>query len=92
MNRLSIRWRLTLWNTVALAALLVAIGLVVYALLRHAMYEQIPRVLAAQYREAAAHFRTIHSLKLRNGNGIIGDGFAENEFYGKRIERPVPTK
>jgi len=51
MNRLSIRWRLTLWNTVALAVLLIAIGSLIYALLRHAMYEQLDRVLAAQYRE-----------------------------------------
>lgn len=51
MKRLSIRWRLTLWNTVALAVLLIAVGSLVYALLRHALYEQLDRVLTAQYRE-----------------------------------------
>ena len=51
MSRLSIRWRLTLWNTLALAVLLVGIGLVVYGLLRHAMYEQVDRLLDGQFNE-----------------------------------------
>jgi len=51
MSRLSIRWRLTLWNTVALAVLLVAIGSLVYVLLRQAMYAQLDRTLQAQYHE-----------------------------------------
>ena len=51
MNRLSIRWRLTLWNTAALAVLLLIVGLLVYGLLRHAMLEQIDRVLVEQFHE-----------------------------------------
>jgi heavy metal sensor kinase len=51
MSRLSIRWRLTLWNTAALAVLLLTVGSLVYALLRHAMYEQLDRVLLAQFGE-----------------------------------------
>ncbi|MBW3600315.1 MAG: hypothetical protein KY475_23985, partial [Planctomycetes bacterium] len=51
MSRLSIRWRLTVWNTVALAVLLTAVGSLVYALLRHAMYAQVDRVSLVQYRE-----------------------------------------
>lgn len=51
MTRLSIRWRLTLWNTFALASLLVVVGSLVYAWLRHAMYEQLDRTLAVQFRE-----------------------------------------
>lgn len=51
MSRLSIRWRLTLWNTAALAILLVIVGLLVYGLLRHAMLEQIDRVLVEQFHE-----------------------------------------
>lgn len=51
MKNLSIRWRLTLWNTAALAVLLLAVGSLVYALLRHAMHEQLDRVLRAQHHE-----------------------------------------
>jgi heavy metal sensor kinase len=46
--RLSIRWRLTLWNTLALAVVLVGFSGLVYLLLRHALYEQIDRTLLAQ--------------------------------------------
>jgi heavy metal sensor kinase len=42
---LSIRWRLTLWNTLGLAVMLLAFAALVYALLRHALYEQIDRRL-----------------------------------------------
>ncbi len=51
MSRLSIRWRLTLWNTAALAALSIVAGVLVYALLRHAMYRQLDHVLQSQYSE-----------------------------------------
>jgi heavy metal sensor kinase len=46
---LSIRWRLTLWNTAALAVLLLAFEGLVYGLLRHALYEQTDRTLAAAF-------------------------------------------
>jgi heavy metal sensor kinase len=42
---LSIRWRLTLWNTLGLAVMLLAFAALVYGLLRHALYEQIDRRL-----------------------------------------------
>jgi heavy metal sensor kinase len=42
---LSIRWRLTLWNTLGLAVMLLAFAGLVYGLLRHALYEQIDRTL-----------------------------------------------
>jgi heavy metal sensor kinase len=45
--RLSIRWRLTLWNTLALAVVLGGFALLVYALLRHALFEQTDRLLEA---------------------------------------------
>jgi heavy metal sensor kinase len=41
----SIRWRLTLWNTIGLAIMLLAFAALVYGLLRHALYEQIDRKL-----------------------------------------------
>jgi heavy metal sensor kinase len=46
--RLSIRWRLTLWNTLALAVVLLGFSLLVYAMLRHAFYEPIDRTLLAE--------------------------------------------
>lgn len=45
--RLSIRWRLTLWNTLALAVVLACFASLVYAMLQHALYEQTDRVLKA---------------------------------------------
>ncbi len=43
--RLNIRWRLTLWNTLALAVVLTCFAALVYGLLRHALFEQTDRVL-----------------------------------------------
>jgi two-component system heavy metal sensor histidine kinase CusS len=48
--RLAIRWRLTLWNTLALAVLLACFAALVYGLLRHALYEQTDRALQAGFR------------------------------------------
>jgi two-component system heavy metal sensor histidine kinase CusS len=42
---LSIRWRLALWNTLGLAIMLLAFAALVYAMLRHALYEQLDRKL-----------------------------------------------
>jgi heavy metal sensor kinase len=49
---LSIRWRLTLWNTLGLAVMLLAFASLVYALLRHALYEQIDHRLMEAFRQA----------------------------------------
>jgi heavy metal sensor kinase len=46
--RLSIRWRLTLWNTLALAIVLLSFSGLVYFLLHHALYEQIDRSLLSE--------------------------------------------
>jgi len=51
MRRLSIRWRLTVWNTLAVAMLLVLCGLLVYGMLRKAMYKQVDQLLASQFDE-----------------------------------------
>jgi heavy metal sensor kinase len=48
--RLAIRWRLTLWNTLALAVMLACFAALVYGLLRHALYEQTDRSLQAGFR------------------------------------------
>jgi heavy metal sensor kinase len=49
--RLSIRWRLTLWNTLALGVLLLGFCVLVYALMAHALYEQLDRALQAESRQ-----------------------------------------
>jgi two-component system, OmpR family, heavy metal sensor histidine kinase CusS len=51
--RLTIRWRLTLWNTLALAALLLGFAGLVYGLMAHALYERTDAVLLAGYRQLA---------------------------------------
>jgi len=65
MSRLSIRWRLTLWNTTALAILLVIVGLLVYGLLRHAMLEQIDRVLIEQFHELEHDLHSVEDPEAR---------------------------
>jgi heavy metal sensor kinase len=47
--RLSIRWRLALWNTAALAVLLAGFAGLFYGLLRHALLEQIDARLGAAF-------------------------------------------
>jgi heavy metal sensor kinase len=48
---LSIRWRLTLWNTLALAVVLLGFAALVYGLLRSALYEQIDHKLEAAWQQ-----------------------------------------
>ena len=47
----SIRWRLTLWNTLTLAVVLLGFSAVVYAMLRHALYERVDHSLASVLQE-----------------------------------------
>src|SRR6516164_5355276 len=47
---LSIRWKLTLWYTLALAVVLAGFSTLVYGLLVHALYERIDEVLLAQLK------------------------------------------
>jgi heavy metal sensor kinase len=49
--RLSIRWRLTLWNTLALAVVLLGFAGMVYALLARALYEQTDQKLLGGYQQ-----------------------------------------
>ncbi len=48
---LSIRLRLTLWNALALAVVLLGFGGLVYGLLRHALYERIDYTLLTGFQE-----------------------------------------
>src|SRR5437899_12990309 len=56
--RLNIRWRLTLWNTLGLAVMLLAFAALVYGMLRHALYEQIDRKLLGALGQLAQDRRT----------------------------------
>ena len=49
--RLSIRWRLTLWNALALAVVLAGFAALVYGLLAHALYQQTDRKLLGGFHE-----------------------------------------
>jgi heavy metal sensor kinase len=49
--RLSIRWRLALWNTLALAVMLFGFSAAVYALMAHALYHQLDQSLRAEYQQ-----------------------------------------
>jgi heavy metal sensor kinase len=51
MKNLSIRWRITLWNTAAFAMVLVAFGGLVYGLLRQSHYDQMDGALESRLRE-----------------------------------------
>jgi heavy metal sensor kinase len=55
---LSIRWHLTLWNTLGLAIMLLAFAALVYGLLRHALYEQIDRKLVGALGQLEQDERT----------------------------------
>ena len=48
---LSIRWRLTLWNLLTLAVVLLGFGTLVYELLEHALYQKVDRSLLAELEE-----------------------------------------
>jgi len=54
VNRLSIRWRITLWNTAAFAMVLLGFGLAIYGLLRKTHYDQIDRRLQAEFEEISS--------------------------------------
>jgi two-component system, OmpR family, heavy metal sensor histidine kinase CusS len=49
--RWSIRWRLTLWNTLVLTGLLVGFGLVVYLLLYRTLYDRLDNHLLTELHE-----------------------------------------
>src|SRR5260221_9907278 len=49
--RLSIRWRLTLWNTLALTVVLVGFAALVYGLLARSLRQQTDRKLLSGFHE-----------------------------------------
>ena len=77
--RLSIRWRLTLWNTLALAVVLLGFSGLVYLLLRHALYEQIDRTLLAEHAQLEHDDRLAEQPTQRLQHWI--DEFQQHEKY-----------
>jgi heavy metal sensor kinase len=55
--RVSIRWRLTLWNMLAVATVLLGFGALVYGLLRSALYDRLDRSLLSEWEELKADRR-----------------------------------
>ena len=53
MNRLSIRWRLTLWYGAVLAAVLVVSGVAVFAMMRHVLLNRTGAGLLMEFAEVA---------------------------------------
>ncbi len=76
MRSLSIRWRLTLWNTIAVAILLLLCGLLVYGMLRQAMYKQVDQLLTSQFGELSNDRRMATDPELRIPHWI--DEFKEH--------------
>ena len=56
--QLNIRWRLTLWITVALTVVLTCFAILVYGLLRHALFQQTDRLLAAALKQLPGDSRS----------------------------------
>jgi heavy metal sensor kinase len=63
--RLSIRWRLTLWNTLTLALVLLGFAALIYALLRHALYAQVDRKLLVSLQELEQDTQLVSQLQDR---------------------------
>ena len=57
--RWTIRWRLTLWNTLALGVLLLAFSGLVYGLLVRTLYAAIDRTLEDSWRQMADDNRVV---------------------------------
>src|SRR5947209_3029950 len=62
---LSIRWRLTLWNTLALTFVLLGFAALVYGLLHHALYQHTDRKLLSGLEEIEQDPRAAGDLARR---------------------------
>jgi len=105
MSRISIRWRMTVWNTAAFAVVLVGFGTLVYSLLRQTHYDQLDRALASRYREIIADQRLTTSPEERfqfwvgkfgkhvDVSGIVRDRDGRTVAQTEQLQRfsPLPT-
>jgi two-component system heavy metal sensor histidine kinase CusS len=76
---LSVRWRLTLWNVLALAVVLAGFSLLVYGLLAHALFEQVDHSLLAELRQLRGDERL--AKRPRERLRYWADEFLEHERH-----------
>jgi len=68
--RLSIRWRLTLWNSLALAVVLLGFAALVYSLVHRALYQQIDRKLLTALQQIHDDYRLADDADGRLGHWV----------------------
>lgn len=78
--RWSIRWRLTLWNTLALAIVLLGFSALVYGLMARGLYQQVDHALLSEHQQLKQDERAVGDPAGRLRYWI--DEFQEHEkFY-----------
>ena len=93
MPALSIRWRLTLWNTLALAVVLLGFTALVYGLMRHALYERVDRSLLTEFQELERRpnqdlsYRLKEAKEHQNISGVVYD--STGNVFLRTEEMPV---
>lgn len=78
--RLSIRWRLTLWNVLGLGVVLAGFAALVYVLVARAHYERIDRSLMTEFRELQNDHRPADEGRARLRHWIAEMKEHENIF------------
>jgi heavy metal sensor kinase len=84
--RLSIRWRLTLWNLAVLAVALVGMGGLVYGLMRQTLYQRLDRSLQTELEELQHDSRLASQPEQRLRHWIYE--FKEHENVSCVVYRP----
>jgi heavy metal sensor kinase len=84
--RLSIRWRLTLWNLAVLAVALAGMGGLVYGLMRQTLYQRIDRSLQTELEELQHDSRLASQPEQRLRHWIYE--FKEHENVSCVVYRP----
>ena len=79
---LSVRWRLTLWNVLALAVVLAVFSVLVYGLLAHALYEQVDRSLRAELAQLGRQ-RAVHLLEEGVGEQAVDQQAEAGQHHGQ---------
>ncbi|MEX1041647.1 MAG: ATP-binding protein [Pirellulaceae bacterium] len=86
MRRLSIRWRITLWNTLAFAVILIGFGITVFLLLLQTHYQQVDRQLSNRLERiqqdpqlATAGVARLETLLHEHGGHTHSLGLARSE-------------
>ncbi len=86
MKRLSIRWQLTLWYGVVLAAVLLVFSTGVYFVLRHHMLQGIDEGLSEELSDVLAEIRRTDNDE--NLTAMLHHRFASHEDFDFQVTRP----